>query len=790
MKRTIFITTAASFYAATLLSAATLEWTGGGDGASLYQEANWQIQGGGAVSGDPLAPNAFISDSLIFTGTTSNVGSELRLSSSLDLDGGNLSIVAGGGMQGGTINITNSGSFTADWANSTAISINNGSFTVRGAGNPLTSSTITCTGDQWNINFTAETVADVQSEHLSKITVNGQPAVIDVNVTLTSDGATGSTITSYVFVDSDLDGLADIWEIEHFGNLNETATGDPDADQLDNTGEQARGTDPNNKDSDNDDFNDNVESGTGIWVSAQDTGTGATTTDTDNDGLPDGVETNTNVFVNGQNTGTNPHLYNSDNDRISDGAEVARGTNPNDANSQPNLPNVIFIMADDLGYNHLSSYGQTRLATPHIDALATSGMRFTNAYAGCTVCGPSRSSLMTGLHSGHIPYKVNNTYVDITSRTETLGEVFKDAGYMTGTFGKWGIGGLGSGQTPLDRGFDKFYGILDQGHGHRHFPSYLIEDNKQVFIGNTVPADGNTSTNPADRVTHTHDVFTDSALQFIDDQKDQAFFCYLSFTLPHTEIIASDEVLNTPEFDPANWPESYTANISAHISQSQPHRNFGAEIRMLDNSVGAIVAKLDDLGLTNDTLIIFTSDNGGQLQAVWGAAPSIYFNANGILRGGKEDSYEGGLRVPMVAKWPGNIPVGTVSDHPCYFADILPTASELLSMQPPSYTDGISILPELTGNSAQQKKHRYLFWSHQAARLDHAVLAGKWKAVKRGNNAVELYDLDADPSETTNVASSNAAIAQEMQDIITREYIPDLTSAKPSASSSKYPVFP
>ncbi|MGB0775837.1 MAG: sulfatase-like hydrolase/transferase, partial [Akkermansiaceae bacterium] len=283
-----------------------------------------------------------------------------------------------------------------------------------------------------------------------------------------------------------------------------------------------------------------------------------------------------------------------------------------------------------------------------------------------------------------------------------------------------------------------------------------------------------------------------------EDQKDRAFFCYLAFTLPHTEIIASDAVLNTPEFHPSNWPETYTANTSAHISQSQPHRHFGAELRMIDNSIGAIIAKLEDPNgdgntsdsITANTLLIFTSDNGGQLQSVWGNAPSNYFNANGILRGGKQDSYEGGLRVPMVAKWPGKISPGTVSNLPTYFADFLPTVCDLVSIAPPKYTDGLSIVPTLTGETAKQKKHPYLFWSHQAGRLDHAVRAGKWKAVKRGSNAIELFDLDADPSESNNVAASNPTIVAEMQKIITREYKPDLTDPRPSTNSPTYPNHP
>ncbi|GAA5496069.1 N-acetylgalactosamine-6-O-sulfatase [Rubritalea halochordaticola] len=456
-------------------------------------------------------------------------------------------------------------------------------------------------------------------------------------------------------------------------------------------------------------------------------------------------------------------------------------------------PNIIFIMADDLGYNHLSCYGQKRLTTPHIDALAAKGIRFTDAYAGCTVCGPSRSSLMTGLHSGHIPYKVNKAIVDITDSTPTVAEMLKKAGYRNGAFGKWGIGGQGSGQTPLDRGFDTFYGMLDQGHGHRHYPSFLIKNNcKDPLPNKTAGSRGNTSSNPADRKLHTHDAFTVAALDFIGDQKRkpaQPFFCYLAFTLPHTEIIANDTTINTPEFDADKWPETYTADTASHIRQPQPRRHFGAEIRMLDNSVGAIMEKLDELSIRENTLVIFTSDNGGQLKKVWGSAPSTYFQANGILRGGKTDCYEGGLRVPMIVYWPQRSPQGTVSKLPTYFADFLPTVCDLTGQKPPQDIDGLSILPTLTGNAGNQAQHEFLFWSHQAKRLDHAVRSGPWKAVKRGNNPIELYNLDIDISEQNDVAKKHPDIASEMENIISQEYTPDLKHPGPSAKSPVYPQF-
>lgn len=782
--------------------ATTIEWTGNGDNISLFQEANWQIVGGGPVLGNPLAPSAIIAEDLIFTGLAPNVSSELRLGALLHIDGGTLTMTTSGGMNGGTVSITNGGALNADWANTTTINISQGTLTLRGGGNPLSSSTIVCSGTQWSIVFANETSSAVQGEHLGKITIDGQPALVGFNCILTGAGGTGSSLAPSLDdrdIDSDGDGLSDAWELAYFTDLGQNGSDDlPDLDGLDNAGEQERGTNPTLADTDGDGLSDKVETGTGNWVDAKDTGTDPLSPDSDADGLPDGVETRTSLFVNGLDTGTDPLVPNSDGDRIADGAEVARGADPTNPASQPKLPNVLFIMADDMGYNHLSCYGQQRIQTPHIDSLATAGLRFTNAYAGGAVCGPSRSSLMSGLHSGHIPVQRNAGYTDITDRTITLGEVFKKAGYATGYFGKWGLGGPDSGQTPNDRGFDEFLGMLDHGHGHIHYPHYLDHNKKHEPTGNTtVPGRiSRTNPDPAFRVQHTHDAFSNAALQFIDDHQGEAFFCFLSFTLPHTEIIATpaavgDITKNThPVWNAQSLNfDNYTATTDVHFSQSKPHTHFAAELRMIDNTVGAIVAKLDTLGLANNTLVIFTSDNGGQLQSTWGNAPGNFFEVNKPLRGGKANVYEGGLRVPFIAKWPGRVAAGTTSNLPHYFADMLPTMCEIVGTSAPAYTDGLSILPTLTGDHARQKRHRYMCWLEQGTK--RAIRAGPWKAVKNGGNAIELYDLDTDPSETRNVAGANPAIVREMQNIMDREYTPELpVSERPSANALRYRDFP
>ncbi|MGB0775203.1 MAG: hypothetical protein ACPGUY_05120, partial [Akkermansiaceae bacterium] len=301
--------------------AATFEWIGNGDGISFYQEANWQVQGGGAVTGNPITFNVEIVDDLIFTGNNPNISSELRMAASATLlnNGGTLVMTPGGGIKGGTITVNNSGTIQSDWVNNATINLSQATITLRGGGSPLSNSTIACTGSAWSITFTNETSAAVQAEHLTKITINGQPAVLDTNCTLTPQGASGSILTPGGAVDSDNDNLSDAWEQQYFGDLDETASGDPDGDLLTNLEEQTKKTNPTLADTDGDGLDDKAETGTGNWSSSSNTGTDPLSPDSDNDGLPDGVETNTGTFVNGTNTGTNPHLFNTDGDRIGDG---------------------------------------------------------------------------------------------------------------------------------------------------------------------------------------------------------------------------------------------------------------------------------------------------------------------------------------------------------------------------------------------------------------------------------------------------------------------------------------
>ena len=786
--------------------AATYQWSGSGDGLSFFQEANWTLVGG-TTAIPQIDPNiALLHDLLVEADTPggpNGFAAHLRLGGrTLTLSGGTIRAaqassagIHNDGTSGGSRAplVISGGELLSHFLTDVAARLAGSAvLTLWSGGDPLANSTLelasTFTGQ---IRFTSETPATVRAEHLAKITVGGAAASENVNLRLTPDGASGCVVT-VVAADADQDAMPDAWEILHFANTARDGTGDFDQDGLVDLAEFQRGTLPTNPDSDGDTLTDGAEVTTGTHPLAS---------DSDADGLTDNVETGTGTYLSATDTGTSPLNPNTDGDRLRDGGEVAKHSDPNNPADCPALPNVVVILADDLGYNHLGAYRQrsnqtrgtnydlTLAPTPRIDSLAAAGMLFTDAYAGCTVCGPSRSSLQSGIHSGHIPFKVNNAYVDVTRRTVFLGEIFQRAGFATGYFGKWGLGGAGSGQTPNDRGYAEFLGMNDHGHGHIHYPGYLIHNQTKIATGNTTRDGKRTSLNAVDRVHHSHELFTSAALQFIDDHADEAFLCFFSPTLVHSEIIATDAAV-APSLA-KGWPEYNVGDNGTHYPQTKPRAHFAGMMKMLDDSVGAILDRLASHGLTENTLVLFASDNGGQLQSVWGSVPSTWFDANGTLRGGKEDSYEGGLRVPMLVRWPGRVAAGSVSSLPLYFADLLPTFCEVLDTDPPAYSDGLSILPTCLGNPAGQLKHSSLYWCHShGGVIDHAVRSGHWKAVKRGSNALELYHLTTDPAEVSNLASSQPSIATSMQAIIDREYMPDLTEPKASANSPVYPYDP
>ncbi len=431
-------------------------------------------------------------------------------------------------------------------------------------------------------------------------------------------------------------------------------------------------------------------------------------------------------------------------------------------NGQYGRPNVIFILADDLGYGDLSCYGQTKFRTPNIDQLATSGIRFTNHYSGCTVCAPSRSSLMTGLNTGHTYIRGNKSMEPegqepLPSDVYTVAELFKDANYATGAFGKWGLGGPGTDGVPGKQGFDEFFGFNCQSLAHNYYPEYLWHNDQKVLLeGNKNGGQGQ----------YAHDEYHKMALQFIEKHKDEPFFLFCPYIIPHAELVVPDDSI-WRQFD-GKFPEKPFKGTDSgpnfrkggYGSQPKPRAAFAAMVTRLDRSVGEIMAKVKQLGIEKNTLIIFTSDNGPHLEG--GAAPD-FFKSAGPLRGYKRSMYEGGIRVPFIANWPGVIPSGKISDYPSAFWDFLPTAAELAGISVSRPTDGISMVPVFTAKGVQ-KEHKFLYWEFHEGGTKQAVRMGNWKAVRFGTeDPLELYDLSIDIHEDTNVAVQYPQIVAKIE---------------------------
>jgi len=395
-------------------------------------------------------------------------------------------------------------------------------------------------------------------------------------------------------------------------------------------------------------------------------------------------------------------------------------------------PNILFILADDLGFGDLGCYGQQLIQTPNIDRLAAEGVRFTQAYAGSTVCAPSRCSLMTGLHTGHARTR-GNQYPDLPLRPQdlTVAELLKQAGYRTGLVGKWSLGQLGSTGYPPRKGWDEWFGYFSQTHAHNYYPEHLLENDRSYLLR------GNTGTQ---RKEYAPDVFTQRALQFLDSKSEQPFLLHVCYTTPHAN--------NEMGRDTGNGMEVPSDEPYSRKPWPQTEKNFAAMITRMDADIGKLLAKLDQNGQAENTLVILASDNGPHQE---GGHKSGHFESSGPLRGIKRDLYEGGIRVPAIMKWPGKIQPGRVSDQVWAFWDFLPTAAEIAGVPAPAGTDGISILPTLLGKP--KKQHEYLYWEFHERGFDQAVRLGDWKGIRSGRQgAIELYDLGADVSERKNVA--------------------------------------
>ncbi len=445
-------------------------------------------------------------------------------------------------------------------------------------------------------------------------------------------------------------------------------------------------------------------------------------------------------------------------------------------------PNIIYILADDLGYGELGSYGQHLIQTPHLDQLANQGMRFTQHYSGSPVCAPSRCTLLTGLHTGHCQIRDNyelGGFADSTERgqlpleegTYTLGTLMKDAGYTTAVIGKWGLGGPNSIGVPNQQGFDYFYGYLDQKQAHNHYPSHLWRNAEWDTLTNGYfhphqrfeGADLNDPT-AYDRykgADYAPDLMIQEAENFIRQNTSRPFFLYFPHTVPHLALQVPDEELETYD---GILSESPYDGSQGYLPHSRPQSAYAGMITRMDAHIGRIVEVLQELGLTDETLIMFSSDNGATYT---GGVDTEQFQSSGGLRGGKGDVYEGGIRVPMIAVWPGTIMSGSTSDHLSAFWDVMPTFAELTQTELTVETNGVSFLPVLLGQAPPGPSEMY--WEYHGRRGDgvQAARIGPWKGVRTGIHSdasapVAVYHIENDPSESVNVADEHPEIVQDV----------------------------
>lgn len=439
-------------------------------------------------------------------------------------------------------------------------------------------------------------------------------------------------------------------------------------------------------------------------------------------------------------------------------------------------PSIIFILADDLGYGDLGCYGQRVIQTPRLDQMAAEGIRFTQFYAGNTVCAPSRSVLMTGKHMGHTHVRGNAGRQDMERQSlrdedVTVAERLKMAGYENGLIGKWGLGEVEMEGHPLKQGFDYFFGYLNQRHAHNYYPEYLWRQYVKVPFRNVVePVPGSDSTADftagaaSKRVDYSHDLFAEDAIQYIRDHRDGPFFLYLSLTIPH----ANNEGSRLTG-DGAEVPD-----YGIYSDEDWPNQDKGqaAMISRMDTDVGRLLDLLAELEIEKNTLVFFTSDNGPHNEARHNMKR---FNPSGPLRGIKRSLYEGGIRVPAIARMPGTVPAGVASDYIGYAGDFFATASELAGVNIPEGLDSISMVPTLTGNPEVQENHEYLYWEFYEQNSRQAVRFGQWKGVRQPmlSGPVELYNLEKDLGEQTNLAEEYPEIADRAAAYMEQAHVPN-----------------
>lgn len=431
-------------------------------------------------------------------------------------------------------------------------------------------------------------------------------------------------------------------------------------------------------------------------------------------------------------------------------------------------PSIVYILLDDAGWGDLGCYGQQKLKTPHMDALAHEGMRFTNHYSGSTVCAPTRSTLMTGLHTGHTPIRGNGqvktepeSVYPMPAGTVTVASLLKDAGYATGCFGKWGIGGPGSDADALNLGFDRFCGFYSQHYAHDFYPRWLWRDGEKIMLN---------------REKYAHTVIFDAALDFIRENKDEPFFCYLPVTIPHAAMQAPPEYHERfrkeyPEFDKIT---GRYGGDERTVQVQNPIAGFAAMMTKMDDDVGTLMALLKELDIDDNTLVMLTSDNGPHKE---GGHNPEFWNSNGPFTGTKRSLYDGGIRAPFIVRWPGSVEAGSESDLISAHWDLLPTLCDLAGAKAPDNVDGLSMVPTLTGRGTQSR-HDYLYWEFYEADGKKALRFGQWKAVRNGLAAnldapIELYDITTDLAEKNNVAANHPEVVARARRYFQEAHTPD-----------------
>ncbi len=440
-------------------------------------------------------------------------------------------------------------------------------------------------------------------------------------------------------------------------------------------------------------------------------------------------------------------------------------------------PNIVYILADDLGYGDLSCFGQKTLATPHLDRMAAEGLKFTRHYAGSTVCAPSRCVLMTGLHTGHCAVRGNKSG-QLPDDTVTVAKLLRGAGYRTGCMGKWGIGNPPPADDPARMGFDEFYGYVNMYHAHNFYPEFLYRNGKRVPLRNVTlpdwkkqrPDGGATEGSGVAKVKidYAPDLIAQEALDFIDRNQAGPFFLYFAMNVPH----ANNEGGRPPQSDGMEVPDY---GEFAAKDWPNPEKGFASMIRNIDRDVGRVLDRLRKLGIAENTLVLFSSDNGPHQE---GRHTMEFFDSNGQLRGMKRDLFEGGIRVPTIAWWPGTVAAGGESDLLSGFQDLLPTCTDLAGISAPKRCDGISFLPTLLGKNEEQTKHAHLYWEFLEQGGKQAVLTAEgWKLVKLNTlnaqkSAVRLFNLATDLSEENDLAAENPSQVQELQTALDAEHVP------------------